>query len=662
MKFPRLSARASALLALSVCLLAFAAPAYAFGGDKDWKPVDPAQLSMTAPVVEKDADAEALFWEVYVDDSSPDELSLRNYVRIKVFNERGRDSQSKVDIPFAGGNQIKDIAARVIKPDGTISELQKEDVFERTVIKLSGVKVKVKSFALPGVEPGAIIEYRWREVHPGASADRLRLKFQRDIPVESVTYYIKPYVGMHYRTFNMADARFTKDKDGFSKLTMTNMPAFHEEPRMPPDDSVRAWVFLYYTAQDRVDPESYWKEVGKRVAEATKDDMKVGDEVKSAAATIVGDAKTPEEKLQRIYDFCRTKIKNVSRQGLTAEERAKFKPSKTPAETLKRESGTGSNVDYLFAALARAAGFDARLALSGNADDIFFDRTFPNMAFLGSSFIAVRVGDAWQFYSPAEMYTPFGMLGWREEGQDALVLDPKEPVWVKTPVAGPEKSAEKRTAKLALAEDGTLEGDVRIEYTGQLAYERKEFNEDDSPAEREKTLTDMFKARMGNAELTNIQIENVNDPVKPFAYSFHVRVPGYAQRTGKRLFLQPAFFQRGLSPLFPTSDRKQQVFFHFSWSEEDDVQIALPEGFTLDHADMPPPADVGLSKYEPHASVSKDGRTLIFSRKFFFGKAGEQELLFAAKTYPTLKAYFDVVNKGDGHTIALKQDATTASN
>jgi hypothetical protein len=45
---------------------------------------------MTAPAVEKDADAEALFWEVYVDDSHPEELSLKNYVRIKVFNERGR--------------------------------------------------------------------------------------------------------------------------------------------------------------------------------------------------------------------------------------------------------------------------------------------------------------------------------------------------------------------------------------------------------------------------------------------------------------------------------------------------------------------------------------------------------------------------------------------
>ena len=56
----------------------------------------------------------------------------------------------------------------------------------------------------------------------------------------------------------------------------------------------------------------------------------------------------------------------------------------------------------------------------------------------------------------------------------------------------------------------------------------------------------MIKAQMSTAELSDIRIENVTDPVKPFIYAFHVKVPGYAQRTGKRLFLQPAFFQRGL--------------------------------------------------------------------------------------------------------------------
>jgi hypothetical protein len=662
---PHLRPGASGALALLFALLCFAAaPPSAFArGDKDWKPLNPSDLGPSAPAVEKDADAEALFWEVYIDDSQLYELSLKNYVRIKVFNERGRDAQSKVELPYYGRHQLKDIAARVIKPDGTIVELKKEDVFDRTVVKVSGEKMKVKSFALPSVEPGSVVEYRWREVHPGGSADGLRLSFQRSIPVRSVAYYLKPFGGMRYRPVNMGDARFEKDKDGFFRMAMTNMPAFREEPRMPPEDSVRAWVFLYYSDDRKMDAEQYWKETGKKFYEILKEQIKPNDEVKAAVASIVGDAKTDAEKLQRIYDFCRTKIKNISDDaaGLSPDEREKLKENKSPSDTLKRAQGTGGDIDFLFAALARAAGFDARVALSGNNDDFFFDRSFMHYTFLGSSFVAVRVGDAWQFFSPAEMYVPYGMLGWPEEGQDVLVTDAKEPVWVRGLVAGPEKSVERRTGKFKLSDDGTLEGDVKIEYTGHFAYEKKEYNDEDSPAEREKTVVESWKTRMG-AEVTDLHIENVTDPIKPFVYTFHVRVPSYATRTGKRLFLQPAFFQKGLAPLFPTTERHHEVYFHYPWSEEDRVEITFPEGFALDNAESPGGFSGGdLSKYEPTAGITKDGHTLVYTRKFYFGKGGDNTLRFPVNTYPTLKQYFDEVSKHDGHTIALKQGAATAA-
>jgi hypothetical protein len=658
---PYLRPGASGALLFLFALALFAAAPVAARGDKDWKPLSPSELGTLTASVEKDADAEALFWEVYIDDSQVYELSLKHYVRIKVFNERGRDAQSKIELPYYGRQQIKDVAARVIKPDGTIVELKKDDVFNRTVVKVSGVKVKVKSFALPGVEPGSVVEYRWREVHPGGSADGLRLSFQREIPVRSVTYYLKPFMGMGYRPVNMGDARFEKDKDGFYRMAMSNMPAFREEPRMPPEDAVRAWVLLYFSDEKKITADQYWKDTGKKYYELFKDQIKPNDEVKAAVAGIIGDAKTDAEKLQRLYDFCRTKIKNISDDaaGLTPDEREKLKENKSPSDTLKRAQGTGGDIDFLFAALARAAGFEARVALSGNNDDFFFDRGFMHYSFLGSNFIAVRVGDAWQFFSPAEMYAPYGMLGWPEEGQDVLVTDSKEPIWVRGPVAGPEKSVERRSGKFKLAEDGTLEGDVRIEYTGHLAQERKEYNDDDSPTEREKTVMDAWKSRLG-AEVTSLYIQNVTDPVKPFVYTFHVRVPGYATRTGKRLFFQPAFFQKGMTPLFPTTERRHEVYFHYPWSEVDQVEIALPEGFELDNAESPAPFSGGdISKYEPLVGTTDKGRTLVYTRKFYFGKGGDNTLRFPVTTYPNLKNYFDEVSKHDAHTIALKQGAAT---
>ncbi len=632
----------------------------------DWRPIDPAEMALKTPLVEKDADAEAIFWEVKVDDSQVDQIAFNHHLRIKIFTERGKESQSKVDLQYYNYSRIKDIAARVIKNDGTMIELKKDDIYDSTLVKLNGLKVKTKSFALPGIEPGAIVEYRWREVFPGGSANRLRLHFQRDIPVQNVSYYLKPYMGMGYQPFRMGDAKFVKDKGNFFRMTLNNVKAFREEPRMPPENEVRSWVFLYYTDEQKPDSDRYWKDLGRKMFEATKNDMKVNDDIKAAVAGIVGDAASPEAKLQRIYDFCRTEIKNTSddASGLTADEREKLKSNKSPADTLKNKRGTGSDVDMLFAALSKAAGFDARFAMSGNRSDMFFDRTLANSAFLGAAFVAVKLGEKWEFFSPAETYTPFGMLGWPEEAQEVLITDPKDPIWANSPIATPAKSLEKRTGKFELHADGTLEGDVRIEYTGHLASEKKEFNDDDSPAQREETLKENLKRRMTTAELSDIKIENVTDPIKPFVYSYRVRVPGYAQRTGKRLFLQPGFFEHGGAALFTASNRQQSIYFSYAWSEQDDIEIDLPEGYALDSADAPaaidPAATQQISGHSVKISVTTDGKKLFYRRKFFFG--GNQTIMFPASAYTSLKQLFDMVNKHDNHTITLKQPAATASN
>jgi hypothetical protein len=165
---------------------------------------------------------------------------------------------------------------------------------------------------------------------------------------------------------------------------------------------------------------------------------------------------------------------------------------------------------------------------------------------------------------------------------------------------------------------------------------------------------------MSTAEIAQVRIENVTDPVKPLVYSYHVRVPGYAQRTGKRLFLRPAFFEYGIAPLFSTSDRKNLVYFHYPWTESDTVQINLPAGFTLDNADAPAPIGAGkLSQYIPKIMVTEDERQLIYKRNFTFGK--DEVIVFSTQVYPALKEYFDLLNKADNHTITLKQAAATAS-
>src|SRR5215212_4007671 len=114
------------ILMYLVCLSAQTARAQQVN---EWRPVTPAELEMKTPQVEPDAEAEEIFWEVQLDDKKKKKLSYNHYVRVKIFTERGREKFSKFDIPFYKGRKVEEVAARVIKPDGTISELQPSDIF-----------------------------------------------------------------------------------------------------------------------------------------------------------------------------------------------------------------------------------------------------------------------------------------------------------------------------------------------------------------------------------------------------------------------------------------------------------------------------------------------------------------------------------------------------
>jgi hypothetical protein len=624
-------------------------------GGEEWRPVDPADLALKAAVVEPNADAEAIFWDIRIDDGGENDLVLNHYVRIKIFTERGRDQYSKIDIPYIGGVKIKDVAARTIKPDGSIVELLKTDIIEKTVVKVSGLKLRTKTFAFPGIEPGAIIEYKWKEVRSNSSANNMRLQFQRDIPVQAVTYRIKPAQNMSWdvRPFNMDRFSFQREKNGFDVTTVNRMPAFREEPMMPPEDSVRSWALVRYHGFFSV-LSSYSFQAAQTYF-IFQPYMKVDNDIKKKAAEIVAGASTVDEKVLKIFDFCRTNIRNTDDKnaGFTDEDLERLKENKKPSDTLKRGVGSGSDMNLLFAALVNAAGYEARAVLLPDRSRRFFDRNVIVPGALRPASIAVRAGETWKFFDLGSLYVTPPMLPWQEEGVEGVIAD-STPEWLRTPMSPPDKSKEKRTATFTLDENGTLEGDVSIEYTGHLAVERKKLNDDDSPVQREENLKEAMKGRMSSAVLTNIVVENATDPVKPFVYKYHVRVPEYAQRTGKRLFFQPGYFHKGIEALFSAGTRRYPIYFHFPWSEEDKITINLPKGYALDNADRPAPMNIQeICKHEINMGVTQDQTQLIYKRNFLFG--GRDMILFPVTSYDQIKRLFDEISKADSHMITLKQ-------
>jgi hypothetical protein len=635
-----------------------------------WLPISPTEQQMKSPTVEKDAGAEILFWRVHIVDeflSSDLQRVFYHYVRLKVFDEKGKEKAATIDLPYGDRGGILDVAGRTVKADGSIVELDRKTVYKRDVVRAGGRRQRAISFAMPAVEPGSIVEYRWKETVDDNRIMYLRLHFQREFPVEKVTYFFKPlpreYTGgyeMHLIPFNCEVSPFKIENDGYTSTTVENVPALHDEPYAPSEPNLSSWALLLYQMGSHTNPEKYWNEVGKKGYSELKDALKSNEEMKSAAADAVSGAKTDEAKVVALIGLVRRQVRNVFDPTVSDADRQKFfkespkDRNRTAAETYKRGLGTANDMNVVFAALAQQTGLEARPAWVADREEIIFSpKRLADDYFLSNLDMAVKLGEAWKIFDVNTKLLPPGMISWREEGMYALIGDPKNPSFIQTPPSPPEASAEFRSARLRLLTDGSLEGDVVETYTGHRAEDYRAQLDRKSAAQREEWLHDRITRMFPDAEVTEVKLDHADDPTQPLQAHYHLQAPHYAQSTGKRILFESSPFRRGQASPFTASQRRFPVEFPYAWQEVDQIHIQLPDGWALDNADNPGSMDFGqVGSYDVKLTINKDN-DLFSSRQLAFGRAGA--LYFAAANYPVVKKVFDEIQLRDSHSLSITE-------
>ncbi len=489
---------------------------------------------------------------------------VQHYLRVKIFTDRGRETFASIDIPHEDNVLVQAVAARTSLPDGSAVELRESDVHERTVVKTEGLKVKMVSFAMPAVTTGAVIEYRWREVHMDSLASHLRLPVSRSVPVHSVHYDIRPLdiPGFQMRAvpFNSDGPRPERQRDGAMRVVRLDVAADRDEPHALPPFQQRPWVFIHYASADEsLDRATYWKQFSKDLFEEYARTTKPNDAIRRMASSVPG-AGTVSERVAALLKLARGSVERIDVDTADPAVRRKAKENRSAADALDRGQGTGSDVRVLFMALAKAAGLEARIVAVPNRSDVFHGPDRMNGYFVRDRLVAIGSGESRMFVDPANEYAEDGALQWWAEGQEVLVADPVAVVPAPTAISPASASARQRTAELRLAADGALEGDCRAAYTGHLAMALKEQEDQDAGPEREKALRDMVLARLPGAEIADPKVENVTSATGPYVNTYRLKVRNYAEQAGSRLFLQPAVFQKGDSPRFPSAKRFGPVY------------------------------------------------------------------------------------------------------
>jgi hypothetical protein len=565
-------------------------------------------------------------------------------------------------IEFNGESEVKKIAARVVKSNGVSVELTKADFHESTVAKQAHKDdLKQIAFAFPNLEPGDIVEYRWVE----AADSWITFWFfcQQELPISEFKFVMDAANGAVISWGHCTHAEPTGAGTEHPGVTIHNLPAFLAEPYMPPENDVRGWIRLLY---DRSDDsiEKRWRKFGEDWARFFSEHTEPHGALKKKAAELVAGASSDEEKLRRIYNFCQNDIVNYtwndSPEILREKEKLEKKSFQTARQTLESQKGNFQEVAYLFAGLARAAGFEVREGHNASRDkmlNIKFPEAWNSM---DNMTVAVKLGDRWRFYNPGHYFVPFGMNQQEDEGTTAFVADRKESFFMMVPPSPAENSEIKRKGRFQLDADGTLEGDVEETFTGHRAESVKEQDWQTPPADMDKRLRARVVKRLPTAEISEIRWENLRMRGLPVILHYKVQVPGYAQQVGQRLILIVNYFEAGSSPTFPAPERHFPILFPYAWKEHDDVEIGFPEGFELDQSTAPRPA--GRAEDPIHATFAVryfiQHRTLIYERDFVLGENGQ--LAYPVESYPWFKQAFDRLHQSESHTLVLKPKHTPA--
>src|SRR5262249_12267145 len=125
----------------------------------EWQPITPEELKINSLPEAPGAPAVILYRQMDRDDNARTGNEY-NYTRIKILTEEGR-KYADVEIPYLRdqGN-IVNVRARTVRPDGS-AVLFDGKAFDKTIVKAKGVKYLAKTFTLPDVQVGSIIEYHY---------------------------------------------------------------------------------------------------------------------------------------------------------------------------------------------------------------------------------------------------------------------------------------------------------------------------------------------------------------------------------------------------------------------------------------------------------------------------------------------------------------------
>jgi hypothetical protein len=652
--------RAGAKLALAAIWLQGQIP------DKSWRPITDAEFAVKNDPRNPGAHAVILNREVVSDDT----LGVhKRRLRIKILTEEGR-KYADVEIPyFPKLVKVEELRGRTVSPDGRSQEFNGE-VYDRVLAKAKGLDAQAKYFSLPGVQKGSIIEYSYQLRRQKSLPEVVRFPgnypitqpftihaetwmLDHELSTLSARFAIHPWKGrqLYWCATGLKGVASPKvQPDGSMELKLENIGAFLKEYNMPPEDAIRSSISFYYIIGDVFSPSQFWIEQGRAGGE--KLDRFIGEpkQYRKEVEKLVQPSDSQELQLRKLYARVQ-EIRALSmEQDKPAEElkRQGIKENKHADDVLKHGYAWRDEITFLFVALARAAGFEAKPVLVSDRAIRFFDENAPDSSQLDAVIAEVHTAAKDFYLDPAIPDCPFDLLPWQETAMKGLTLE-KESRWIRVPTPDILDALTTRRLAVQLDLSGSVKGELTVTFGRQEALSMRRQTRRLDESSRVKMLEDGAKSWLpAGASVKLCAAGDWKSPDKPLQASFNIEISNHAASTGRRLLLPAVPVRIGQSELLEHAARTHPVYNAYPYERVDTISIRLPAGFGCEK--VPSPIFINSSFGSYQLSARTDSQTIELNRRFVMNA-----MLIEASEYPVLWNFLTKVKTADETLIVLNK-------
>jgi Domain of Unknown Function with PDB structure (DUF3857)/Transglutaminase-like superfamily len=577
------------------------------------------------------------------------------YRRIKIFNDKGRDKYSNIELEYVEDFlEIVDLKARTIRPDGAIVPFDGK-TFEKTVYRTKRFRVKVKAFAMPDVQPGSIIEFRYG------------IRRDYDVRYMPMTWYweVQEEIPSRFVKFSLRQTRFLstcvwflpegiKPKQSLNgyDLEMKDVPAMKIEEEMPPRKMYGMRVQFVYSRTRMELPKNaadFWKEEAGYWSDDIQKFIGGPKGVREEVEKVIAPDDPAEAKLRKLYARVH-RIRNLTYEPEKTEkeiEKGKLNKNRDVGDVLQRGFGKDFEITRVFVAMARAAGFEALVVRLASRDEYFFQQEWMNYQQLNSEIALVMYDGKQEFLDPGTPRCPFGLLSWEHTGTKGMALRKDQMAWVTTPMPKSSDASLERKGKLTLDSQGGVTGTISLTWQGQSALEERLSGFGQDEVARAKQLEDRIKEWLPQG--STVKATNTSgweSAVEPLQAEFNVTVPVFATPTGKRMLL-PVSVLHSRKQVFDSAQREYPVYFSYPYRVVDDIDISVPAHLQVDTLPPARSAKRDFGRYES-SRVAEAGR-LRMKRTFVI-----DGMVFPTEAYPEIRQFFSDVRTADEEVAAFK--------